>query len=317
MTHITKLPLTSIRLDGGTQARESINQGTVAEYAAAINEGAEFPAVIVFFDGADNWLGDGFHRFLAHKHAGRLEIAVEVRQGTRRDAIEHACGANAHHGLPRSNADKRKAVLMLLADAEWAALSDREVAKKAGVAHSFVASVRDPERAQAQQQARDRAAAKRLESDSTPAANPESDSSPATPPRPVVSAAGAAVVIEPAKDTPPAGPTEDEQIAADAHGDTDIATLLEETQRELEAAQRQIQAMSADDQRAETLKWQRMADVAARRQEEIQDRLVEREAELSRLMKTLRRIGTAVGEDDPTKVAATVESFVRAMKVPA
>ncbi|EWY35857.1 hypothetical protein N825_32650 [Skermanella stibiiresistens SB22] len=39
--------------------------------------------------------------------------------GSRRDAVPHAVGANARHGLPRSNADKRDAVMILLKDPEW------------------------------------------------------------------------------------------------------------------------------------------------------------------------------------------------------
>ncbi len=52
----------SIRVDGGTQSRVEINNDIVSEYAALIKDGAEFPPVVVFNDGADNWLADGFHR---------------------------------------------------------------------------------------------------------------------------------------------------------------------------------------------------------------------------------------------------------------
>lgn len=308
-----QVPVASIRLDGGTQARVSLNNETVAEYAEVLRAGGELPRVIVFFDGTDNWLADGFHRTHAYRHADRVELPAEVRDGTRRDAVLFACGANASHGLRRTSADKRKAVETLLADPEWQTWSDRDIAKACGVSHPFVAAIRNPERAQAQQEARERNVAKRLESDSTPPAAP----------RPVVSAAGAAVVIEPPRTThpavlaPPAEPTEAEKLAAEAHGDADLVTLLDETQRDLEAANRTIEAMKADDKAAAVAKWQRIADVAQRRQEEIQARLVEREAELSRLMNTLRRVGRAVGEDDVTKIAATVETFVRTMKVAA
>lgn len=66
-----KLNIGLIRIDGGTQARESINQEAVQEYAEAIAQGATFPPVTIFFDGAEPWLADGFHRYHAHRHAGR------------------------------------------------------------------------------------------------------------------------------------------------------------------------------------------------------------------------------------------------------
>lgn len=51
-------------------------------------------------------------------------------------------GANASHGLRRTNDDKRRAVRTLLNDLEWLAWSDREVARACGVSHTFVAGQR-------------------------------------------------------------------------------------------------------------------------------------------------------------------------------
>lgn len=51
-------------------------------------------------------------------------------------------GANASHGLRRTNDDKRRAVLTLLNDLEWAKWSDREIARACGVTHPFVAKQR-------------------------------------------------------------------------------------------------------------------------------------------------------------------------------
>ena len=64
----------TIRIDGGTQSRVEINNEIVAEYAALIKAGAEFPPVIVFYDGVDTWLADGFHRF----HAHNVSIGVDA-----------------------------------------------------------------------------------------------------------------------------------------------------------------------------------------------------------------------------------------------
>lgn len=140
----TTLKLSSIRFDGGTQPRESIDQAMVDEYADAMKAGAEFPPGIVFYDGTDYWLADGFHRARAAEQAGNKSIKVEVRQGIRRDAILYSVGANTAHGVRRTNADKRRAVMTLLNDAEWAKWSDREIAKRTGTSNAFVGGIRPP-----------------------------------------------------------------------------------------------------------------------------------------------------------------------------
>lgn len=136
------LKLEQIRTDGGTQPRTELNEQTVADYAEAITEGAKFPPVAVFHDGADYWLADGFHRLFAHKKIGALDIEAEIRQGTKRDAILHSVGANDTHGLRRSNADKRKAVLTLLEDLEWSKWSDNKIAQACGVNQTTVSNYR-------------------------------------------------------------------------------------------------------------------------------------------------------------------------------
>src|SRR5215207_11626412 len=101
------LALKTIRTDGGTQPRAALNQDRVGEYADDMARGDEFPPVTVFYDGADYWLADGFHRY--HARATRHpDIEAEVRQGTRRDAILFSVGANASHGMRRTNEDKRR-----------------------------------------------------------------------------------------------------------------------------------------------------------------------------------------------------------------
>lgn len=137
-----KLRLTQIRLDGGTQPRSQIDQGLVAEYAEAMIDGADFPPVTVYHDGSSYWLADGFHRYQATEEAGRRWLSCEVRDGTLRDAILHSVGANATHGLRRSNEDKRRAVLTLLRDPEWQQWSDREIAKACDVSRFLVATLK-------------------------------------------------------------------------------------------------------------------------------------------------------------------------------
>ena len=56
----------------------------------------------------------------------------------------HSCsvGCNAAHGQRRSNDDKRLAVSKLLKDKKWGKWSDREIAKRCHVSHTFVDNLR-------------------------------------------------------------------------------------------------------------------------------------------------------------------------------
>lgn len=109
------IALSSIRFHADCQSRVHLDEETVAEYAHRMREGAIFPPVVVFFDGSDHWLADGFHRYAAHKGLARERgdeatamVDAEVRQGARTDAIRHALSANAQHGKRREPGDYRK-----------------------------------------------------------------------------------------------------------------------------------------------------------------------------------------------------------------
>lgn len=136
------LELEQIRLDGGTQSRVELNQDTVAEYRQAFMDGAVFPPVVVFFDGANYWLADGFHRYFGARDAGESALHAEIINGTQRDALLYSLKANATHGLKRTNADKRKAIETLLKDTEWSQWSDRKIAEVCGVGNQMVGDVR-------------------------------------------------------------------------------------------------------------------------------------------------------------------------------
>ena len=137
-----KLNIKAIRIDGGTQSRVEINGEAVSEYAEALSAGASFPPVVTFFDGVDHWLADGFHRFHAFNKLGIVSIDADVRTGTQRDAVLYSWGANDKHGLPRSNADKRHIVTVILKDEQGRQWSDNKIAKDFGFSHPFVGNVR-------------------------------------------------------------------------------------------------------------------------------------------------------------------------------
>jgi len=113
----TEISLEAINIYGGTQARVQTTDDAVESYADEMAQGAVFPPIVVYFDGATHWLADGFHRFLAAKRIERTSILAEVHEGGRTDALRHALGANATNGVYRNNADKRNAVEIALE--EW------------------------------------------------------------------------------------------------------------------------------------------------------------------------------------------------------
>lgn len=142
VSSIKRLKIKDLKLDGGTQPRAAVNEDLVREYAAEMANGADFPPVKVFFDGTAYWLADGFHRVKGALKAGMEHIKAEVVKGSVRDAILYAVGANAAHGMRRTNEDKHCAVGKLLADKEWRKWSDSKIARQCGVSVTLVGSVR-------------------------------------------------------------------------------------------------------------------------------------------------------------------------------
>ena len=137
-----QIELDKIRIDGGTQPRQRVYDETVTEYAEALLDGAKFPAIEVFFDGKHYWLADGFHRYHAHRRTKHKTIESNVHNGTKRDAFLFSRGANATHGRPRTNEEKRAAVMSLLDDVEYADASDRVIADLCKVSHMTVGRIR-------------------------------------------------------------------------------------------------------------------------------------------------------------------------------
>ncbi len=142
MPKTQKVKLSEIRIDGGTQARAAFNHNYVTELRELITLGTDLPPVVIFDDGEHKWLADGFHRHRSATDENLEEIEAEVRKGTLRDAVLYAAGANTSHGLRRTAEDKRKAVQLLLADAEWCNRTDRWIAEQCNVSHAFVGNVR-------------------------------------------------------------------------------------------------------------------------------------------------------------------------------
>ncbi len=151
-TEFAKAPIfptevSTIRRDGGTQARVGNNEETVEAYAETMRDDrwkwtVENSVVVVKDPKGIHWLADGFHRVEAAQRAGRTIVWARVLKGDRRDAVLYAAGANATHGLRRTRADVRRAIEVLLRDEEWVKWSNAEIARKVRCSDKTVASVR-------------------------------------------------------------------------------------------------------------------------------------------------------------------------------
>jgi len=136
------MDINKIKLNKQTQSRVTIDKDVVADYAEAMAEGTIFPPVEVFYDGMDYYLVDGYHRYFASKKFGVNDIEVKIHNGSLRDAVLYAVGVNNNHGLRRTAEDRRKAVMTLLDDLEWAEWSDRVIAKHSNMSSMTVGRIR-------------------------------------------------------------------------------------------------------------------------------------------------------------------------------
>jgi hypothetical protein len=137
-----KLNLLTIKIDGGTQARVSLNQDVVKEYAESMREGDVFPPITVFFDGSDYWLADGFHRYFATKANAFTSIEADIKNGTLDDATLFAFSANSKRGLSMTFEDNRNIIYAMLRHPEWSKWTNTAIAKHIGVSSMTVGRVK-------------------------------------------------------------------------------------------------------------------------------------------------------------------------------
>lgn len=152
------LDLDAIEADS-IQPREQLDLFAVSDYANQMRRG-DFGQVVDLQ--GDDWtplvvyrepgpagkirLADGFHRVKAARDAGLVAFQAQVYTGTQRDALYHATGANARHGVRLTNGDKRRVVQLQLDDAEWSKASDTAIAARCGVTQPFVSKMRAEQR---------------------------------------------------------------------------------------------------------------------------------------------------------------------------
>jgi len=85
-------------------------------------------------------IGDGLHRSLANKENNCRAIQAEIKEGGYEEALKYALTANSTHGLRRSNADKRRCVMVAVK--QWPKMSNAQLAEIAGVSGRYVGEIR-------------------------------------------------------------------------------------------------------------------------------------------------------------------------------
>lgn len=300
-TNIIRCKLSEIRVDGGTQPRTGLNEAVVQEYAEAMLAGDEFPKMVCFWDGASRLLASGFHRYFAHKAAGSVEVEVEQYTGTRRDALLYAVGTNYDHGLRLSHEDKRKAVRLVLEDAEWGQWTDRRIAEVTNTSPTFVGKVR--------------ASLKPAE----PAASVHVDTCEAGPSVHVDTKPEVRKAVRGGKEmevkVKPRAAEPEPTADPDADDGPGAAELLDEMQADLRKAEARVAELEkalTEDGKDAVVKLSQRLEHAERRQAELQEDAAKLKQARDFYERQLARCGKAVGQRDLDKVAPAVEAFVRA-----
>lgn len=135
-----RVRLDSIAFDAGTQIRAALDQQVVTDYAEQMTSGATFPPIVLFHDGNQHYLADGFHRFMAAQRNHFRDIDADVRAGTKEDALWFALGANRTNGKRLTESDKKHAVLIALHT--WKDYSAGRIAEQIGCSQDYVSHIR-------------------------------------------------------------------------------------------------------------------------------------------------------------------------------
>lgn len=135
------LSISTLDLNSGTQNRP-LSQDTVDRYVEDMKEGDIFPPIEVIREGGKYYVWDGFHREKAHRVLGKEQIVANVEEGTLRQAIWKSFGANAHHGLPRSERNVAVILGRIFEDVRWRKKSVRAIAEQVGCGKTYVHKMR-------------------------------------------------------------------------------------------------------------------------------------------------------------------------------
>lgn len=140
-----RIAIDNIEATAATQVRVKLDHATIDQYTEDFQNGADFPPLDVFREANSerNILADGFHRHRGAINAEREDIGCIVHPGGMHEALIHALGANAGHGLRRTNRDKRHAVEMALKDPEISQYQMQEIADVCRVTRQTVRRIQN------------------------------------------------------------------------------------------------------------------------------------------------------------------------------
>ena len=139
---VKEIPLDQIFENPTIQSRLEKSEKTIFQYSLSLAKGDQFPAIDVFEAGTGYLLVDGGHRKEAYLLEDRDTILAQIHQGGATEALIFAAGANAKHGLLRSNQDKHRVVENVLKHPELGKMSNNKIAEICAVSQPFVGRVR-------------------------------------------------------------------------------------------------------------------------------------------------------------------------------
>jgi transposase len=130
---IIDINIHQIRRDGGTQPRGLLDEDHINDLLVSLKSGAKLEEILVYYDGENYWLTDGYHRLAATIRYGKDKIRANIRQGTLEEAQWHSFSVNQHNVLKRSNADKQRAIIGALKHCYGYSKSNTDIARHCGV----------------------------------------------------------------------------------------------------------------------------------------------------------------------------------------
>ena len=135
------IQMSDINFKDSPRTRDEINADAVEEYRNAYEQGGAFPLPVLYhMAGLGLIVADGMHRLKALTENHADQVVCEVREGALEDCIRASVMGNLHHGVRRTNADKRQSVITaieLLPE-----VSDLKIAEVCAVSHTTVTQLR-------------------------------------------------------------------------------------------------------------------------------------------------------------------------------
>lgn len=134
--------IADIDFDSSPKVRVALHQEVAAEYAEAYKAKTKFPLPQLFKDANSKFflIADGRHRIEGQRIIGKKAIECEVHKGDYEAALRFGLACNIHHGLRRTNADKRECVEAAIR--QWPGLSSSELADVCFVSRTYVSEIR-------------------------------------------------------------------------------------------------------------------------------------------------------------------------------